>query len=207
MSTTSQIYPAPTSIYNHYDEGFSDILDQTLGFNRNNTAFESFHISETFTSSISKNMDSVGKEHISWEDFAHSAFKSMLNLIEEDLVRLRFNAVEKQIKQLLLIPESEDFKKPSDLSVKNSIDIMTRLIDAVIEAKCLWVDPFVYGDEFGYVLISWRQENKALHFNVKDNDMECKKLTKIKNKIKREVTLLSSDNCLSSWKWLINDSE
>ncbi len=101
--------------------------------------------------------------------------------------------------------DGRGFEKPTKLTLTNAIKIVKELLKQVDSDDCLWFSPFAYSNEDGYVCIGWQNENKALHFHTKNDDMDYRKIWCSANNVKSESEEghLNPQNCLSLWKWLI----
>ena len=118
----------------------------------------------------------------------------------------RLETIDKDLQLLSEIKENSDnqgFKAPSETTLTNAREIMKHLLERVDYEQCPWTDPFTYSDEFSYVSMEWHQENRALHFDIKEDDMQYTMIWGRKDNIESETSNLSIHNCLSLWKWLI----
>lgn len=120
------------------------------------------------------------------------------------------NTLQKIEKSIIDIVEIEfdwdgrGFEKPTYLTLANAIKIVKELHKQVDAENCLWFSPFAYSNEDGYVCIGWENENRALHFHTKNDDMDYRKIWRSpNNKSGFEKGHLNPQNCLSLWKWLI----
>ncbi|RKU12697.1 hypothetical protein C6501_10460 [Candidatus Poribacteria bacterium] len=102
--------------------------------------------------------------------------------------------------------EGKRFEKPSSETLSDAIDLMKSLLLQIYLNNDLWskwFDPFIYSNEVGYICIGWHYEDKALHFRIKNNDMNYRKIWSSSGKTKSEKKQLNLQNCISLWKWLI----
>ncbi len=114
--------------------------------------------------------------------------------------------IEKSINDIVDIEfdwDGRGFEKPTELTLINAVKIVKELLKQVDSDDCLWFSPFAYSNEDGYVCIGWHHEDKALHFRIKNNDMNYRKIWSSSDKTKSEKKQLNLQNCISLWKWLI----
>ena len=118
----------------------------------------------------------------------------------------RLQTIDKHLQLLSEIKENsgdQGFKAPSETTLTNAREIMKHLLERLDYEQCPWPEPFTYSDEFSYVSMEWHQENRALHFDIKEDDMQYTRIWGRKDNIESETSNLSIHNCLSLWKWLI----
>ena len=118
----------------------------------------------------------------------------------------RLETIDKDLQLLSEINENSDnqgFEAPSEMTLTNARKIMKHLLERVDYEQCPWTNPFTYSDEFSYVSMEWHQENRALHFDIKEDDMQYTRIWGRKDNIESETSNLGTHNCLSLWKWLI----
>ena len=120
----------------------------------------------------------------------------------------RLQIIDKDLQLLSEIKDNSDnqgFKALSETTLNNAREIIKYLLERVDYEQCPWTEPFTYSDEFSYVSMEWHQENRALHFDIKENDMQYTRIWGRKDNMESETSNLSTHNCLSLWKWLINE--
>ncbi len=120
--------------------------------------------------------------------------------------------IEKSINDIVDIEfdwEGRGFEKPTKLTLTNAIKIVKELLKQVDSEDCLWFSPFAYSNEDGYVCIGWQNQNQALHFHIKNENMDYRKIWRSANSVKSgsEEGYLNPQNCLLLWKWLINEQQ
>ena len=105
--------------------------------------------------------------------------------------------------------DGREFEKPNALTLSNALNIMNRLLEKVDSNGCLWFNPFIYSNEDGYICIGWHNKNQALHFHIKNDNMDYRRIWRSSNNVESgsEEGPLNPRNCLSLWKWLINNSD
>ena len=133
-------------------------------------------------------------------------FGNILGVVIEKHSISRLQIIDEQLEILSQIKENSDnqgFKAPSETTLTNAREIMKHLLERVDYEQCPWTEPFIYSDEFSYVSMEWHQENRALHFDIKENDMRYTRIWGKKDNVESETSNLSIHNCLSLWKWLI----
>ncbi len=116
--------------------------------------------------------------------------------------------IEKSINDIVDIEfdwDGRGFEKPTELSLTNAVKIVKELLKQVDSDDCPWFSPFAYSNEDGYVCIGWQDKGKALHFHIKNDDMDYRKIWNSANNVKSgsEKGYLNPQICLSLWEWLI----
>lgn len=141
------------------------------------------------------------------EDTRDLTLGNISGAVVEKLSIPRLEKIDRDLQLLSEINEDSDnqgFKAPSETTLTNAREIMKYLLERVDYEQCLWIEPFTYSDEFSYVSIEWHKEDRALHFDIKENDMQYTKIWGRKDNMDSRTSNLSIHNCLSLWKWLIN---
>lgn len=118
---------------------------------------------------------------------------------------LQLENVDKQLEKLSNVLDDSEVKAPSKTTLDNAREILHALYDKIdSEEGYEWIPPFIHGDEFRYVLVVWRRNGKALHFDICEDDIEAVKSWKENSKQKLKPFPLTIDNCFSFWKWWIS---
>ena len=148
-----------------------------------------------------------------WNVFIDSEkYSGTYNIIftTESRIDNTLQEIEKSINDIVDIEfdwDGRGFEKPSKLTLSNALNIMNQLLEKVDSNGYLWFNPFIYSNEDGYVCIGWHNESQALHFHIKNDDMDYRKIWCSANNVKSgsKEGYLNSQNCISLWKWLINE--
>ncbi len=107
--------------------------------------------------------------------------------------------------------EGYGLKKPKRSTLLNAESFISSFVNSLDEASFVWVEPFIYSDEDGCICIGWYNGNKSLYIHIGSNSITYrKKLTSVDDMQSEEGNLDDDDddddeNCISIWKWLIND--
>ena len=133
-----------------------------------------------------------------------------INFTTESRIDDTLQEIEKSINDIVDIEfdwEGRGFEKPTELTLSNAVKIVKELLKQVNSDGCLWFSPYAYSNEDGYVCIGWHNEGQALHFHIKNNDMDYRKISNSANDVESgsEEGHLNPQDCLSLWKWLINE--
>lgn len=133
-----------------------------------------------------------------------------INFTTENQIDDTLQEIEKSINDIVDIEfdwDGRGFEKPTELTLTNAVKIVKELLKQVNSDGCLWFSPYAYSNEDGYVCIGWHNEGQALHFHIKNDDMDYRKIPNSANDVESgsEEGHLNPQDCLSLWKWLINE--
>ena len=133
-----------------------------------------------------------------------------ISFTTENRIDSTLQEIKKSINDIVNIEfdwEGRGFEKPNELTLSNALNIMNQLLEKVDSNGYLWFNPFIYSNEDGYICIGWHNKNQALHFHIKNDNMDYRRIWYSANNVKSgsEEGHLNPDNCLSLWKWLINE--
>ena len=183
--------PMPTNVNIH--ENQSEWLDDS------NTA----NIDPFFRNDSRKVTIIIFKDILSETDYSVN-----LNLYRPQIIDSR---LEKIYKDLRLLVESEydwegyGLEKPKLSTLLKAESFMSSFLNILDEAGYVWVEPFIYSDEDGCICIGWYNGSKSLYIHIGSNSSTYrKKLTSVDD-MQSEEGNLDDENCISVWKWLIND--
>lgn len=135
--------------------------------------------------------------------------KAVKPAIKFDYPRLDFHI--RQISDRLdVIAQREDdwdeleSKKPNAQALNRARVITEALLDSVISAGYSWLMPFICSDEDGYITLSWHKGKHELHLDITEDEAEYCRVWGIKIDTEMDQGVLSSDNFLRLWEWLID---
>ncbi len=101
--------------------------------------------------------------------------------------------------------EGYGLKKPKQSTLLKAESFISTLLNLLDEASYVWVEPFIYSDEDGCICTGWYNGSKSLYIHIGSNSLTYrKKLTSVDD-MQSEEGNLDDENCISIWKWLIND--
>lgn len=95
-------------------------------------------------------------------------------------------------------------KKPNGLSLVHAENLLSELLDAVIAASRPWLTPFISSDEDGHITVAWHKGEHELHLEISEDDVEYVTVWGIKIDTEMDVGVLSRDNFLTLWNWLLD---
>ena len=96
-------------------------------------------------------------------------------------------------------------ERPSDLVIFHSENVVSSLLDRIITAGYEWISPVISGDGDGNVSVIWYKQERELHLQIGENDVEYFKVWGINIDTEMEVDFLRNHHFLTLWKWLINE--
>ena len=97
-----------------------------------------------------------------------------------------------------------EFKKPRDLALANAQQIVTEILDTVIDANLPLRTPFVSSNEDGNVTIVWYKGEHELHLEMTDDNAEYVRVWGINIDSEMDAGVPSKDNYLTLWDWLLH---
>ena len=96
-------------------------------------------------------------------------------------------------------------ERPSDLVIFHSENVIDTLLNSIITAGHEWLSPVISGDGDGNVSIIWYKQERELHLQIGENDIEYFKVWGANIDTEMEVDFLKNDLFPNLWKWLINE--
>ena len=131
-----------------------------------------------------------------------------LNLHNPKIIDNRLEEISKELRSLV---ESEydwegyGLKKPKQSTLLKAESFISSFLNLLDKASYVWVEPFIYSDEDGCICTGWYNGSKSLYIHIGSNSLTYrKKLTSVDD-MQSEEGNLDGENCISIWKWLIND--
>ena len=100
--------------------------------------------------------------------------------------------------------DEHESKKPSVAVLNNAKRRMEELLDSVISAGHLWLTPFISSDEDGHITVEWHKGEHELHLIITGKQARYVKVWGINIETEMDVEVLSSDNYIPLWKWLLD---
>ena len=99
--------------------------------------------------------------------------------------------------------DERESKKPSALALDNATRLMDELLDSVNSAGHSWLTPFVSSDEDGHITVAWHKGEHEMHLEISDDEVEYVTVWGVKIDTEMDVGVLSRDNYIPLWKWLL----
>lgn len=97
-----------------------------------------------------------------------------------------------------------DSKKPTKLTLVRAENLIGELFDSIISAGHPWITPFISSDEDGNVTVEWYEEERQLHLQIGEDEVEYIQVWGTNIDTEMHVDFFSRDNYLTLWKWLID---
>ena len=97
--------------------------------------------------------------------------------------------------------------KPTDLTLAHAKVVMDSLLDSVISAGYRCDSPSISSDEDGNVTVAWYEDERQLHLQIGEHEAEFFKVWGTNIDTEMDVGFLKSDNYLTLWEWLIDESQ
>lgn len=111
--------------------------------------------------------------------------------------------------QLGTVAEREDnwddyeSKKPSAVALNNAKRLMEELLDSVISTGYSWLTPFISSDEDGHITVAWHKGEHELHLIITAKQALYITVWGISIENEMDMGVLSRDNYVPPWKWLL----
>jgi hypothetical protein len=95
-------------------------------------------------------------------------------------------------------------EKPNLLSIDNAQEILSALLNLVVETGSLWLTPFISSDEDGKITVEWHKGSHELHLEIGEQEVEYIKVwgSNIQNEM--QIGSYDKNNYLTLWEWLLN---
>ena len=97
-----------------------------------------------------------------------------------------------------------DSKKPTALTLDHAKHLIEDLFDSIISAGYLWLTPFISSDENGNVTAEWYEEERQLHIQIGENEVEYIQVWGTNIDTEMHVDFLNHDDYQTLWEWLID---
>ena len=97
-----------------------------------------------------------------------------------------------------------DSKKPTELTLTHAKNLMEEFLDSIISAGYSWRTPFISSDEDGNVTAEWYEEERQLHIQIGENEVEYIQVWGTNIDTEMHVDFLNRDNYQTLWEWLID---
>ena len=97
-----------------------------------------------------------------------------------------------------------DSKKPTELTLAHAKNLVEELFHSIIFAEYPWSTPFISSDEDGNVTVEWSEEERRLHIQIGEDEVEYIQVWGANIDTEMHVDFLSRDDYLTLWEWLFN---
>ncbi len=95
-------------------------------------------------------------------------------------------------------------EKPTQLTLYRAKHLIEDLFDCIISAGYSWLMPFISSDEDGNVTAEWYEEERQLHIQIGENEVEYIQVWGTNIDTEMHVDFLNRDSYQTLWKWLID---
>ncbi len=133
-------------------------------------------------------------------EYKHNLYKEIIPDTERRRISERFEVLAQREDNW----DGYDSKKPTALILKSSQHLLEDFFDSVISTGHLWFTPFISSDEDGNVTIEWSIENRRLHIQIGEDEVEYIQVWGINIDTEMHVDFLSRDDNLKLWEWLLD---
>ena len=99
--------------------------------------------------------------------------------------------------------DNEGSRAPTLSTMDNAECTITTLLQSVINSDSSWINPFITSDFDGDITAVWRKDERELHLQIGEEDIEYFKVSGINIHEDMEVDFLKGDDYLHIWQWLI----
>lgn len=100
--------------------------------------------------------------------------------------------------------DERESKKPNELALETAKHLMGEFLDVVISEGNSWLTPFISSDEDGHITAAWHKGEHELHLEIAEDEVEYVTVWGIKIDTEMDVGILSRDNYLTLWNWLLD---
>ena len=97
-----------------------------------------------------------------------------------------------------------DSKKPTKKTLVRAENLIGELFNSIISVGHAWHTPFISSDEDGFITAAWHIEERELHIEIEENEVEYTKISGTNHDMKMEIDFLNPDNFLTLWEWLLD---
>lgn len=101
--------------------------------------------------------------------------------------------------------EEYEIQPPNKKCIDNAKRLIISLISEIYSNGLRWIDPYVSSEEEDHILIEWYTDERQLHLEINDNDVEYIAFPTGKADSEMRDGKFNYKNCISHWKWLINE--
>jgi hypothetical protein len=95
-------------------------------------------------------------------------------------------------------------KKPNSGSIYNATNILTDILNSVVENGNKWINPFISSDEDGDINIEWHFRKHQLHLEITEESTEYIKVWGENIEDEMWLGTFNKNDHLVLWYWLLN---
>ena len=125
---------------------------------------------------------------------SESDFILILNTSESDFI---LGTLDKELNSLLA----------SQNTLGKTRNILTCLVEEVIEKKLEWIYPILYMDDEKSVCVEWRKDNRNLYFDIDEDRSRYSKMWEVGEAFKTMPGNIINSELLTLWIWLLHEKE
>ena len=81
---------------------------------------------------------------------------------------------------------------------------MEELLNSVLSAGLSWISPFISSEEDGQITVAWHKGEHELHLIISDKQALYLTVWGINIETEMDMGVLSKDNHIPLWNWLLN---
>ena len=100
--------------------------------------------------------------------------------------------------------EEHEPERPSKTAIDRAKQVASELLGVVISKRKPLRTPFVAYDQDGYITLVWRNGKHELYLEITEDEIEYIKVWGTNIDSEMDVGVLSEDNYLTLWEWLLD---
>ena len=125
---------------------------------------------------------------------SESGFIRILNTSKSDFI---LNILDKELSSL----------HASENTLGKTKDILTCLVEEIVENKLEWIDPITYTDDEKSVCVEWRRNDRHLYFDINERKTRYCKMWEVGEAFKTMPGNIINSELLDLWVWLLHEKE
>lgn len=125
---------------------------------------------------------------------SESDFILILNTSESDFI---LGALDKELNSLFA----------SELALSKTKNILTYLVEGVIEEKLEWFYPILYTDDNECICVEWRRNDRHLYFDINERKTRYCKMWEVGEAFETMPGNIINSELLDLWVWLLHEKE
>ena len=95
----------------------------------------------------------------------------------------------------------------SELTLSKTQEILTCLVEEVVEGNRKWIYPILYLDDEKSVCVEWRNDDRNLYFDIDEDRSRYSKMWKVGEAFKTMPGNIINSELLTLWVWLLHEKE
>lgn len=133
-------------------------------------------------------------------EYKHNFYKEIIPDTERKKISDRFEVLSQREDNW----DGYDSKKPTELTINSAQHLLEDFFDSVISTGHSWLTPFISSNEDGNVTIEWSRENRRLHIQIGEDEVEYIQVWGINIDTEMYVDFLTRDDYIELWEWLLD---